>query len=309
MANTNSKAYKDFVAAGSPGGEGNFDAWLQNASKAGVYNPDGSPRQGMAGAASREMEGVGHSGYNAATGGYGAINSDTTGMRAYAREHGMSEDYDRFDEATLNLWEQHRDPNCPPAYPYQAMDGSGCAEKPIDTGLNAPQGPGKKGGAGASGKGGGGKVDANGNPIDDSYLQNQLVDLMQHQGGAFGEGGLGPGGQSVRLNQGGVWWAPPKAQSAPTAPVPKPGQKPGGAYGSNAFKQEWGAGGSGWDQFTPTAQNMMPVAGAALGTAMGTAHAAPAPGATPQLPAYKQGVLNDTLMNKYGQNPPEWWKL
>jgi hypothetical protein len=136
MASKSSKAYRDFEKAGKPGGEANFDAWLKNAAKAGVYNPDGSPRQGMAGAKSREMEGEGHSGYNPATGQMGGIPSDTTGMRQHARQHGMSEDFDRFDEATLNLWEQYRNPDCPPRYPYRstADPNAPCVEKPIDSG-------------------------------------------------------------------------------------------------------------------------------------------------------------------------------
>jgi hypothetical protein len=135
--------------------EANASAWFKQAVKKGVINPDGSPRQGLKGAKTREMEGEGHSGWNPATGGYGAFPSDTTGMRDWARQHGMSEDYDRFDEATLNIWAKQRDQNCPPKFPYQAYDGTGCSEKPIDSGLDAP--PSQRGQGIGGGRGGGGR--------------------------------------------------------------------------------------------------------------------------------------------------------
>lgn len=82
-----------------------------------------------------------------------AASGDPTGMRAYARANGMSEDFDRFDNATLTSWESQKSSGCPPKTPYMAYDGSGCVEKPIDS--NRPQGGGG-GGGGAGGPGGGG---------------------------------------------------------------------------------------------------------------------------------------------------------
>lgn len=176
-------AQSQFQAAGSPGGQANFQAWFEANVRAGVMNPDGSPRQGVAGAASREMEGVGHSGFNPQTGQYGPPPSDVSGMRAYAREHGMSEDFDRFDEATLMLWESKKDPNCPPKFPYQADNGTGCAEKPIDTGLNGGGGAGGAGGGGGrggrGGAGGGSTVASSGLGGNAGAIGNTIWDQIQ----------------------------------------------------------------------------------------------------------------------------------
>jgi hypothetical protein len=120
-----------------------YQAWLSAAKKAGVYNPDGSPRAGSGGKAEYKD-----------TDDYSG-GSDESGMRAHSKKHGMSEDYARFDDATLALWEKQKDPGCPPTHPYQSYNGTGCAEKPIDSGLDSP-GRGKKGGKGGRGGGGGG---------------------------------------------------------------------------------------------------------------------------------------------------------
>jgi len=66
-------------------------------------------------------------------GGYSAQGgADATGMRERARRLGFSEDFDRFDEGTLQSWEKYKDSRCPEGIPYRAIDGSGCVEKPID---------------------------------------------------------------------------------------------------------------------------------------------------------------------------------
>jgi hypothetical protein len=198
--NRQSKEEQERILASAP----SIDAWFDNVVKAGGANPDGTPRQGMKGAKSREMEGEGHSGWSQ-QGGYGAIPSDTTGMRDWARKHGMSEDYDRFDEATLNLWAKQRDPNCPPKFPYQSYNGTGCAEKPIDSGLNAPEGPGPRGGGGRGGRGRrpgppppppkpvtfGKQLSYTGNPMQDMLIQqfNMRVNPMDpSQANIFGMG-------------------------------------------------------------------------------------------------------------------------
>jgi hypothetical protein len=66
------------------------------------------------------------------SGGFGG-GSDATGMRGQAQQGGWSEDYSRFDDATLQSWETQKDPSCPPGDPYMAYDGTGCVQKPIDT--------------------------------------------------------------------------------------------------------------------------------------------------------------------------------
>lgn len=141
---------------------------------------------------------------------------DRTGMRARSRQLGMSEDFGRFDEATLISWEAQKDPKCPPDLPYQAYDGSGCIEKPIDTNRG---GGGQGGGGGGGGRGGGGGGYGGGG------------------GGGTGQGG-GPAGvqarpdynlQSNYLTQRGVGagygpgstiGTPKPAPSAGTSPTP-----------------------------------------------------------------------------------------
>ena len=58
------------------------------------------------------------------------------GARPAAKAAGMSEGFDRFDERTLQQWEQYKDQRCPPHAPYRAINGTGCVEKPIDTNYN-----------------------------------------------------------------------------------------------------------------------------------------------------------------------------
>lgn len=84
-------------------------------------------------------------------GGYGQ-SGDPSGMRAYARANGLSEDFNQFDNATLFSWEAQKSSGCPANAPYQAYDGSGCVEKPIDSAGRA----GGEGGGGGQDKGGGG---------------------------------------------------------------------------------------------------------------------------------------------------------
>lgn len=83
---------------------------------------------------------------------------DRTGMRAWSRENGMSEDYDRYDENQMVRWMKSFDKNCPPKTPFRADDGSGCVEKPIDS--NRQGGVGGPGGGAAGGAGGPGDVSA-----------------------------------------------------------------------------------------------------------------------------------------------------
>lgn len=60
---------------------------------------------------------------------------DSTGLRAHSNRHNMgSHGYGDFDDATLQSWKDTAwDDNCPPHTPFQAFDGSGCVEKPIDS--------------------------------------------------------------------------------------------------------------------------------------------------------------------------------
>jgi hypothetical protein len=95
---------------------------------------------------------------------------DASGMRAYARQHGMSEDFERFDDATLMSWENEKMDGCPPTHPYKSRVDGGCAEKPIDSsgsgaGGGGGGGGGRGGGGGGRGGGGGGRGGGRGTPI------------------------------------------------------------------------------------------------------------------------------------------------
>ena len=149
-------------------------AWFKNAVEAGVYNPDGSDRWNVPEGTPWEE---GHSGYNSKTGQFGPIPSDITGRRQWARDTNSPEDFDRFDEATLMLWEQQIDEaNCPPpgGHPnaiYQAYDGSGCVGKPIDSNYGGNQGSG--GGGGGGGRGGSGGGDGGGGQNKSATVQER----------------------------------------------------------------------------------------------------------------------------------------
>lgn len=134
------------------------NAWFKNAVEAGSFLQSGESSSETA--------------YNKS--GFNARGQDITGMRAYAAQHGMSEDFDRWDEGQLMAWEKQKDSSCPPNTPYRAYDGSGCVEKPIDSNNpGAAGGGGGAGGAGGSGGGGGGGG-ANNGYLDEmtAYWQN-----------------------------------------------------------------------------------------------------------------------------------------
>jgi len=185
------------------------------------------------------------------------FSNDVTGQRDHARGSGQSEDFGRFDEGSMQAWEKYRDPNCPPNFAYQAIDGSGCVEKPIDSNSGAIHGgkydaqgnfiPGSGGGGG----GGGGRPRPGAQPTrpggqsglynPNDPLQNQLVNLFQEQGGMFGQGGQTEG---AALKGGGLWWAPDSEQynmgglKAANPLAPKKARRPVGIGGQqNPFQQ------------------------------------------------------------------------
>jgi hypothetical protein len=135
------------------GGQDLLMDWFKNAVDAGAVGASGGMKD------RKKAPTEGHSSGE----GYGA--NDPTGIRAHAKEHGMSEDFDRFDNATLKEWEQFRDSNCPPKYPYRMDPGhinkwfkgqyqqGACVEKPIDTGGVIQDQSGKWGPNGQTGKG------------------------------------------------------------------------------------------------------------------------------------------------------------
>jgi len=125
-----SPAQKTQIRA-SWGGQDRLQEWFDNGVRAGAVNADGTTPENPVGATE------GHTDQSTA---------DVTGMRAWAREHGMSEDFDRFDEPTLQRWASLRDEACPPKFPYRQDQGHSqgmpqgwynaatCVEKPIDGG-------------------------------------------------------------------------------------------------------------------------------------------------------------------------------
>jgi hypothetical protein len=65
-------------------------------------------------------------------------------MYDYSRQHGMTEDFARFDPATLTVWEDQKDSACPPGAPYRSYTDNSCVEKPIDTGGGMGGGAGRQ---------------------------------------------------------------------------------------------------------------------------------------------------------------------
>ena len=139
-------ANKALANAGGPGKVGlpanpnqaQIDAWFNEAVNAGGYTETGANTSETA---------YGLSGFSAA----GA--PDSTGMRAYAKQNGMSEDFDRWSESQLKKWESAKDSSCPPNTPYRSYTDNTCVEKPIDS--NTQQAGGGSGGAGGGGGRGG----------------------------------------------------------------------------------------------------------------------------------------------------------
>jgi len=139
-------------AAPAPGQD--FESWFQraNAAGGGTFDPSSPETRAQYEQHLYTAKNAGQGGGMGSNAEY-AASGDPTGMRAYAKQQGMSEDFARFSNAQLSSWESRKDSNCPPNTPYQAFDGSGCVEKPVDS---------NKGGGGAGGAGGGGAAGAGG---------------------------------------------------------------------------------------------------------------------------------------------------
>lgn len=227
-------AQKAWQAAGSPQTD-DVNEWFKNTIIAGVNNPDGSPRWAPPDGTPWES---GHSGYNEQTGQYGAFPSDVTGRRQWARDTNSPEDFDRFDEATLMMWENQIDEaNCPPpgGHPnaiYQAYDGSGCAGKPIDGGHlgggNAGSGGGG-GGGGGGGRGGGGGNGGGGNKNESTVQERPDYDPSSNYVTQSQIAGPGYGPAPAADVGRGASPADPSAGRNTPAHVPPPGGRtPGG---------------------------------------------------------------------------------
>jgi len=161
-------ANKALANAGGPGKVGlpanpnqaQIDAWFNEAVNAGGYTETGANTSETA---------YGLSGFSAA----GA--PDSTGMRAYAKQNGMSEDFDRWSESQLKKWESAKDSSCPPNTPYRSYTDNTCVEKPIDS--NTQQAGGGSGGAGGGGGAAGGPQPSGGG--DPSGLSGQMEGVLK----------------------------------------------------------------------------------------------------------------------------------
>jgi len=161
-------ANKALANAGGPGKVGlpanpnqaQIDAWFNEAVNAGGYTETGANTSETA---------YGLSGFSAA----GA--PDSTGMRAYAKQNGMSEDFDRWSESQLKKWESAKDSSCPPNTPYRSYTDNTCVEKPIDS--NTQQAGGGSGGAGGGGGAAGGPQPSGGG--DPSGLSGQMEGALK----------------------------------------------------------------------------------------------------------------------------------
>src|SRR3990172_10973062 len=158
---------------GPPPGE-DFNSWFQRANAAGGGNFDPNSAESKAQyeqhlATLRDPSQGGGMGQNAEYAGSG----DPTGLRAYAKQQGMSEDYPRFSNAALATWK--KDSSCPPNKPFRSYTDNSCQEKPIDS--DTPQGGG--GAGGGVGGGGGAAAGAPAGGGDASGLSGQMEGVLK----------------------------------------------------------------------------------------------------------------------------------
>lgn len=103
--------------------------------------------------------------------GFNSRSNDPTGIRKYASSHRMSEDMDRFDDATLKSWLTYFKPDRAPDPRRPFLVGGEWVEKPIDSktfgagsGVHGRRG----GGSGGSGGGRGGRGGGAGGGVPDA---------------------------------------------------------------------------------------------------------------------------------------------
>lgn len=206
--------------AGNPNG---MEDWFRAAVSAGAVNPDGNPR--TAGGHNYEEGSSDYSaGYNQPSGLKAGQIPTPAQLRAYARENGWSEDFNRFDDATLQGWiQQSWDPSS--MHFKSARGAEGSYEKPTECppGL-VPGGPNETDGCVDPKAGGEQQQPPDDNPLIISPgtgtgtkaqeptglpgLQQALVDKFVTRGGGFGAttNGITQDLYGQSLNGGGLWW-------------------------------------------------------------------------------------------------------
>jgi hypothetical protein len=214
------------------GGSDLMEDWFKNAQAAGAVSPDGTRRGGG-----------GDQGAGVNTGS-GAGGMTPQKLRQKARAEGWSEDFQRYSDELLEGWisrswdprkgkfrSEHAPPGASGDWVYVEKPTEGIVDPSSGTewgphgtrtgvnlsalGLNTLGGSVRTGGGTGGGKGVATPGAPAGPAIDDSYLQNKLVELFERQGGIFGERNTDDYG--VRLGGGGIWSA-----AAPGAAAPPP---------------------------------------------------------------------------------------
>lgn len=330
--------------AGNPNG---MQDWFNAAVGAGAVGPDGNPRDPNAGAGSDYAAQTGHTqGQSANVSGASGLRKGQTPspaqLRQYAKENNWPEDFDRFNDATLQSWISNN--WNPKTMMFTSEKGvPGDVFKPVDV----PEGytawgqgaiknedlPAWARGAGAAGAGaapGSASAAASSAPAGPQG-QNDLIDALKTHAGYFSQ--FGTPTEAKTLAGGGIQWTDQAANSGPAAGAPS-GAAALAAATLNAFSPQApskvaaaGAGapppaGGYSDPYEnakagittpPPAPDVSSGGGtimSGLGTAAGgglpgTAGAAgqPAPGAV--------GTGADQLQAALGRrftNPNEWWK-
>ena len=212
----------------------------------------------------------------------------------------QDEDYNRYSDRVL----AHQIEN--------GWNVSGGWDKGWGTPGAGVPGQGKPGGGGGGGGGkGGGKPAPAGATIDDSYLQNKLLEQFETQGGLFTRSG---DEQGMRLDSGGIWSsgapAPPPAAAVSAPGAPAPGAPATGMPATGGIDPLVGAlantplfsGGGGIAQ---------PGSGAI--TSMGTKQATPGlPGiaSNPATKTTQPGINTSPIESALARKNPtgEWWR-
>jgi hypothetical protein len=196
------------------GGADLMDEWFGNAVQSGAVGPDGM-----------RPTSEGATGPTSSTGNWTAAQ-----LRDYAGQQGWSEDFQRFNDATLQGWiNDYWDPQ---AMKFRSMrGGEGYFEKPTECPPGMmPSGPNEtdpcignsgevapKGSGGAGGRAGAGAAGGFSSP---------LAEMLANQGSFLSgydptRGDNNPGVQGGVLKGGGLWWAPtPQVTTAPGTPAP-----------------------------------------------------------------------------------------